>query len=188
MVDACVNITTALAPFLAAYPPWVSCVVLVGVLLTPVIVLALVLARTEHTQEKSTGGGSPSITGATLMIRGVEVYLAPPKVGVQVIANVNSTEYVYPDLTEEQWIEVGRTHLSPQSFTLPPTSRGYDVSFKMCVYDALNDMQFETMGQWVEKITKPPFSGKYYLHAMQEYPKLTHILAVVYYDIQEGGE
>jgi hypothetical protein len=187
MVDTCVNIMTVLAPFLAAYPPWVSCVVLVGVLLTPVVVLAFVLARTGHTKEQSTGGGSQRIAGASLVIRGVEVYLAPPNVGVHVIAKVNSTEYVYPHVSGEQWREVRRTDLSPQSFTLPPTSRGYEVSFKLVVSDALHDTQFDMVSQWVEKIPKPPFSGKYYVHAMLESPKWTHILAVVYYDIQEGG-
>ncbi len=152
--------------------------------LAPLVMFVLVLARAGH--KKSPGEGSQRLAGASLVIRGVEVYFAPPHVSIQVIAKVNSREYVYPQVTEAQWRKVGCTYLTPQGLTLPPTRRGYEVSFKMVVCDALNGTQFAMMSQWVEKRQKPPFSGEYYVHAMPEDPKSTHILAVVSYDIQES--
>ena len=118
----------AIAPFLAPYPPWVKFVFVGWVGLTAVLLVALILARPVTVPSTAPS----SQRDAWMVIEGMEFFAAKEGAQVQVVANVNGTEFVYPSKAGVEWLEIGPS-MSPQVFRLPSTPDKYVVRFSAVV-------------------------------------------------------
>lgn len=128
----------------------------------------------------------PDTAQAWLVIKGINAdSLTEKELKVRVTAKVNGVEYVYPSLEGVKWMQVG-PEMSPQRFKLSPTAGAYEVSFVM--EGIYKNAPFKMLSQWVEQVSKLPFSGKYNLHTfdIRSATRSATVSASIEYEIHTG--
>jgi len=188
MIEKIIKALAGLAPFLAPYPLWVKLLFSVWVIITAV----LFSISSFHT--KSTFANTRIARwNATFQRRLVhhkrrrKLYIRGRRDESQSHGHRDGVDYVYPSLTDAEWMEVS-PDMSSQRFRLPPASRGYDVKFKMAGWYA--GKEFSMISQWVEHVDNLPFSGRYDLHVLhpESRTRSGEISATVMYEIKESPD
>jgi hypothetical protein len=129
-------------------------------------------AETDDVEDEKVPIPEPIPSGTKevwLIIDGLEFFSAFEHTEVQVLANVNGTEFIYPSRGGVEWLEVGPS-MSPQVFRLPPARDRYVVRFEAKVRVGEGGSP-EIRGELksvtehvIDVATDIPFTGRYILH------------------------
>jgi hypothetical protein len=171
---------------LAAYPTWAKATVLLALVVgVGVLVFARPAAPSPLPQPQDDG---------PLYLRIARVALFPddPSAEVQVIANVNGTEYIFPSVANVKWMNVG-PDMSQKIIPLPNADL-YQIRFYMNFRSgvrAANEAPHKLVrrpSNPSEQPTKLPHAAEYKLYRVDAATNSSAVLAVIGYQLTPDGQ
>jgi hypothetical protein len=183
-MESVLKALTAIAPFLASYPIWTRVLVAGWVILTAATFLALVLTPQIKRNNAAAESASTDDT-VVLSVDRIELFGFDdsPNRAVQVFAHVNGTTFRYPSLAGVDWLQVG-PDMSPQRFTLPPTSNMYEITFDATLNDGVRLVSQDTDSVKASEIASERRRFSYALHKVgAEKTRSAGIAATVWYTL-----
>lgn len=170
-------------PFLDQYPHWVKILFASWILLSSILLMSFVLARSPDTDSSNVVpiAGIETEQEVWLVIKNAELFGTSLSGGhIRVTAIVNQNEYDYPSLAGVEWLEVG-PQMSSQQFKIPTRDEGYEVRFSMRLKNGEEIIKLES--QETLHIQDLPNEGGFNLHKVNEGVRSASVSARVNYKL-----